>query len=138
MRWAHPGPQGIISIIIRTVLTLDLGLNYPFHPLALPPPLAIEPDFMDIDVPEDLQSSASEGGPISERRSSTEEILPYSPSTEMEVDSSDDEDTTMEDTEEDEEEVEAKEDSSELILTSSIKTEEEEDPLEDEGGEEWP
>jgi len=93
---------------------------------------------MDIDVPEDLQSSALEGGLVSERESSTEEIPPYSPSTEIEVDSSDDEDTAMEDTEEDEEEVEAEEDSSELILTSSTETEEEEDLSEDRGGEEWP
>jgi len=102
---------------MRIVLTLDLGLNHPFHPSLPPPPLAIEPNFMDIDIPEDLQSSTSEGGPASKRGSSTEEIPPYSPFTEMEVDSSDDEDIAMEDTEKDEKKAETKKDSSEMILT---------------------
>jgi len=111
---------------------------------------------MDIDVLEDLQSSTSEGGLASERRSSTEEIPPYYFSTEIEVDSFDDEDTAMEDTKEDEEEVEikedeekvetkedeeeveAEEDSSVLIMMSSTETEEKEDPSEDRGGEECP
>jgi len=101
MRQAHSSPQGVIPVVMRTVLTLDLGLNHPFHPPSPPLPLTIEPNFMDINVLKDLQFFTLEGRPASKRGSSTEEIPPYSPSTEMEVDSSDDEDTTMEDTEED-------------------------------------